>query len=220
MRSPDALRPLTLRNFDCRILTTAICRGLHWYTMRCIHPSQRCISSRQMTDNVFEIEPTALAHVAFDPREYGILLTDFAAAYPSVNHSWIFHVLAETELPEFICRFPGVLSTRIGYPVDGFCRRISQRQPVEPSLLSAMWFSLHSFLVSCTSTDGVCVCVCLKPFCNKTRWLSGLHGSGAYPLIAPVTKQWRVSRKLFSSKRCRMYKGGSRRSSKQPASSR
>ena len=56
IRSPDALRPLTLCNCDCKLLTTAICRGLQWYTMRCIHPSQRCISSRQMTDNIFEIE--------------------------------------------------------------------------------------------------------------------------------------------------------------------
>ena len=39
------------------------------------------------------------------PRESFILLTDFAAAYPGVNHSWIFHVLEKTELPEFICRF-------------------------------------------------------------------------------------------------------------------
>ena len=46
VRSPEALRPLTLCNCDCKILTTAICRGLHWCTMRCIHPSQRCISSR------------------------------------------------------------------------------------------------------------------------------------------------------------------------------
>ena len=52
-----------------------------------------------MTDNIFEIETTALA------QESGILLTDFAGAYPSVNHSWIFHVLEKTELPEFICRF-------------------------------------------------------------------------------------------------------------------
>ena len=56
IRSPDALRPLTLCkltlcNCDCKLLTSAICRGLHWYTMRCIHPQQRCISSRQMTDN-------------------------------------------------------------------------------------------------------------------------------------------------------------------------
>ena len=89
----EALRPLTLCNCDCQILTTAICRGPHWYTMRCIHPSQRCICARQMTDNIFEIETTAFAHVACVPRVSAILLTDFAAAYPSVNHSWIFHVL-------------------------------------------------------------------------------------------------------------------------------
>ena len=104
IRSPDALRPLTLCNCDCKLLTTAICPGLHWYTMRCIHPSQRCISSRQMTDNIFEIETTALAHVACAPQNSGVLLTDCAAAYPSVNHSWIFSVI-ETELPDFFCRF-------------------------------------------------------------------------------------------------------------------
>ena len=104
IRSPDALRPLTFCNCDCKLLTSAICRGLHWYTMRCKHPSRRCISCRQMTDNIFEIETTALAHVACAPQESGFLLTDFAAAYPSVNHSWIFSVLENTELPGFICR--------------------------------------------------------------------------------------------------------------------
>ena len=58
-----------------------------------------------MTDNVFEIETTALAHVACAPQESGVLLTDFAAAYPSVNHSWIFSVLENTGLPGFLCRF-------------------------------------------------------------------------------------------------------------------
>ena len=67
VRSPEALRPLTLCNCDCKILTTAICRGLQWYTMRCIHPSQRCIYSKQVTDNILEIETTALAHVACTP---------------------------------------------------------------------------------------------------------------------------------------------------------
>ena len=50
-----------------------------------VHSPQRCISSRQMTDNIFVIETTALAHVACALQESGILLTDFAAAYPSVN---------------------------------------------------------------------------------------------------------------------------------------
>ena len=77
VRSPEALRPLTLCKCDCKILTTAICRFLQWYTMRCIHPSQRCISSRQMTDNIFEIETAALAHVACAPRESGILIDRF-----------------------------------------------------------------------------------------------------------------------------------------------
>ena len=31
IRSPDALRPFTLCNCDCKLLTSAICRGLHWY---------------------------------------------------------------------------------------------------------------------------------------------------------------------------------------------
>ena len=39
------------------------------------------------------------------PKSQVFLLTDFAAAYPSVNHSWIFYVLQRAELPEFICRF-------------------------------------------------------------------------------------------------------------------
>ena len=99
IRSPDALRPLTLCNCDCKLLTSAICRGLLWYTMRCIHPSHRCISSRQMTDNILEIETTALAHVACAPQESGVLLTDFAAAYPGVNHSWIFSVLENFYVP-------------------------------------------------------------------------------------------------------------------------
>ena len=57
-----------------------------------------------MTDNIFEIETTALAHVACAPQESGVLLTDFAAAYPSVNHSWILSVLEKTVLLGFICR--------------------------------------------------------------------------------------------------------------------
>ena len=104
-RAPDALRPLTLYNCDCKLLTPAICRGLHWYTMRVIHPFQGCISHRQMTDKIFEIETTALAHVACAPQESGVLLTNFAAACPSVNHSQIFSVIEKIGLPDFLCRF-------------------------------------------------------------------------------------------------------------------
>ena len=58
VRSPEASRPLTLC-CDCKILTSAICRGLHWFTRTCVHLSQRCMCSRQMTDNIFQIVTAA-----------------------------------------------------------------------------------------------------------------------------------------------------------------
>ena len=57
-----------------------------------MHPAQRCISSKQMTDNVFEVETTVLAYVAWELEESGILLMDFVVVYLGVNHSWISHV--------------------------------------------------------------------------------------------------------------------------------
>ena len=58
-----------------------------------------------MTVNILKIETTALAHVACAPQDAGVLLTDFAAAYPSVNHCLIFSVLENTGLSSFLCRF-------------------------------------------------------------------------------------------------------------------
>ena len=54
---------------------------------------------------IFEIETTALVHVACAPQESGVLLTDFAASYPSVNHTWIFSVIENTGLLAFLCPF-------------------------------------------------------------------------------------------------------------------
>ena len=102
--SPEALRP-----FDAVQLRLQASR--YSYLSRPprvnheMHTSlAEMLSSRQTTDNIFEIETTALAHVVCAPQESGILLTDFVAAYSSVNHSWIFSVLERTELPEFIFR--------------------------------------------------------------------------------------------------------------------
>ena len=104
VRSPDALRPLTLCNCDCKIITTATCFGMHRYSTRCIHPAQRCISSRKMT--IISSRWRRLPwHVACATRDSGILVTDFACAYPGVIHSWIFHVLEKPELPVFIRQF-------------------------------------------------------------------------------------------------------------------
>ena len=85
VRSPDALRPLTSCNCDCKIITTEICFGLHGCSTWCIHPAPRCVSTRQMSDDIFEVETTALAHVACVTRDSGILVTDFACASLGVS---------------------------------------------------------------------------------------------------------------------------------------
>ena len=60
VRSPYVLRPLTLCKCEWKIISAAICFVLHRYSMRRIHPAQRCDSTRQMADNIFEVETTAL----------------------------------------------------------------------------------------------------------------------------------------------------------------
>ena len=101
IRSPDVLHPLTLCNCDCELSYI----GYWSYTIPCIQPSQRWICTWQMTYNIFEIDTSALAHVACAPQESGVLLTDFAAAFPSVHHSWIFPVLESNCLFASLCHF-------------------------------------------------------------------------------------------------------------------
>ena len=70
IRASDALRLLTLCNYDCTILTTAICAGLRKFSMSAFAPHRD--SSR---DNVFEIETTVIVHRA-------CLLNDLASFLP------------------------------------------------------------------------------------------------------------------------------------------
>ena len=87
IRWPESLRPLTLCNCECKILTAAMCSGLRRYSVECVHPSQRCVTQRVMTDNIFEIETA----IACAPAIRKTL--DFSCAYRSVDHRWIFRVL-------------------------------------------------------------------------------------------------------------------------------
>ena len=64
-----------------------------------------------MTDNIFEIETIVLAHYACTECDSGILLTDFACGYHSVNHTWIFNVLEKADLLVFILQFLRMISS-------------------------------------------------------------------------------------------------------------
>ena len=64
------------------------------------------VCTRQMTDNIFEIETSALAQCTCMLLDSGILSTDFARACPSVHHRSIFRVLDKADLPLFIQKVP------------------------------------------------------------------------------------------------------------------
>ena len=99
IRSPETLRLLTSCNCDRKVITAAMCFGLRRYSIECIHNSQRCVTQRIMTDNIFEIETAAVALRARYSDDPGILLTDFSCAYPSVDRRWIFQVLERAGVP-------------------------------------------------------------------------------------------------------------------------
>ena len=65
----------------------------------------RCISGRQMTDNIFQTETTAKVHRACALEDSAITLTDFAGANPSVDHRWIFEVHARAQISPFLSNF-------------------------------------------------------------------------------------------------------------------
>ena len=80
--------------------------GLHLDTMRCIRPSQRRISAKHMTDDIFEIETTALAHAGCVPRSFFFFKKKKLLPHVRVgimqgsSMYW-----RKTEMPEFICHF-------------------------------------------------------------------------------------------------------------------
>ena len=85
IRSPDSLRRLTLCNYDCKILTAAMCSGLRGFSVECIHPSQRCVTQRIMTDNIFEIETAAITMRTCYSEDPTILLTDSPTPTPALT---------------------------------------------------------------------------------------------------------------------------------------
>ena len=60
VRFSDAVWPPTSCNCACKILMTTLCSSLQQYSVSCIHTAQRCVATKQVTDNIFQIE-TALA---------------------------------------------------------------------------------------------------------------------------------------------------------------
>ena len=110
---------LRLRNFDARhgrIETGAVVKsrkGLsgveggkgacyQWKEKGQCSNGDQCSFRHESDDRAPKTKPKAATP---SKRDSGILLTDFACAYFSVNHYWIFHFFEKEELPIFIRQF-------------------------------------------------------------------------------------------------------------------
>ena len=77
IRSPETLPPLNLCNCDFKVIAVAKCFGLRRYSIECIHPSQRGVTQRIMTDNIFEIETAAVVFEPVTPKTRVLFLLFF-----------------------------------------------------------------------------------------------------------------------------------------------
>ena len=100
---PSELRPLSLANTDSKIIMSAVSVVLSRVAERHVHPHQRgFISGRQIVDNIFDVEGSAMLHAMSGARDAALILMDYSAAFPSLFHEWIFRILRVMGVPENI----------------------------------------------------------------------------------------------------------------------
>jgi hypothetical protein len=102
-RKPDSTRPIAMSNAVAKLLAMAINRSIAPVAQRTILDRQRgFVRGRSITDNIMETESLAIRFAKFYEAKSGIVLFDFAAAFPSLAHCWIFEVLAFMQFPVFL----------------------------------------------------------------------------------------------------------------------
>jgi len=100
-RAPADTRPLALKNSDNKVIAGAY----NWAVRRQVskkanHLQRGFIVDRQLLDNVIDLDSHARIAGMLHPDDFpAVALFDFAAAFPSLAHKWIF-------LAIYFCGFP------------------------------------------------------------------------------------------------------------------
>ena len=101
-RSPMNTRMLSLKNSDNKIIASVINRKMKLIVAETTNPIQRgFVSGRTFLTNVVDVDTYArIASMKQSPSDLAVMaFFDFAAAFPSVLHAWIFLVLAKSKWP-------------------------------------------------------------------------------------------------------------------------
>jgi hypothetical protein len=131
--SPDCTRPLSLADTINKLIANTVRIALERFAASRISFFQRgFLKGRQILDNVVELD--YFAHLfSITSRRAAIILFDFRAAFPSVNHRFMWRVLESSGLPLAIIRL-----IRCFYRDCRHLIRVDGRRYPGPRLLSGV----------------------------------------------------------------------------------
>ena len=173
-------RPLNITNTDNRILANAVRLKIEPLIAPEISEAQRgFISGRSMLANVVDID-SGMQHTSLK-YEHGLaMFPDFAAAFPSVDHEFIFDFLDSLKWPTWVTRFIRALYTNNkciisvgGQRSDGFLLESGIRQgcPVSPLIFAVVADLLLSRLQRLLPAAGrIDTSVCGRHRHRAQRW--------------------------------------------------
>ena len=101
-RKATDTRPLSLKNIDCKLITSSInYNSKHILTQGISKVQRGFVAKRQLLENVVDLDVFSHAFaLAAHPSQVPVLvLFDFAAAFPSVAHSYLFLTLTAMHFP-------------------------------------------------------------------------------------------------------------------------
>jgi Reverse transcriptase (RNA-dependent DNA polymerase). len=95
---PKDIRPLAVVNADNRLVANLFRLPIAVQACRMVHPAQRgFLANRILLDNVLDVD--LALRKAFAGQKGLLALFDLEAAFPSVSHQYIWHVLDTMGLP-------------------------------------------------------------------------------------------------------------------------
>jgi hypothetical protein len=99
-RHATATRPIALSNTDAKLFAKVLNHKLSQLAVITVLGQQRgFVKGRRMADNIIEVEALALHICRHFATNSGIIMFDFAAAFPSLSHDYIFGALHKLGVP-------------------------------------------------------------------------------------------------------------------------
>ena len=178
VREAFQTRPLGLKNTDNKIITAVCTQQLRGAMQLSTHRTQNgFVPERQLAVNVVDLDAAArisslhasdhntFAHLDRYRHISILAFFDFAAAFPSLFHKWIFLVLRKRGLPGWYCNLISAiywLASAYGF--------------ASGSKVFLFWY-LAGVLQGCPASAFI-FDMCLDPFLNAFQKAIGDHGRG------------------------------------------